>query len=52
MVEPETPAATPANACTRGSATPAPTQTAVELPSTIAGQTAAQETCSNGNVKD
>ena len=32
--------------------TPAPTETAVEPPSAIAGQTAAQETCSNGNVKD
>jgi LCP family protein required for cell wall assembly len=35
-----------------GSATPAPTESAVELPSAIAGQTAAQETCSNGNVKN
>jgi len=32
--------------------TPAPTESAVELPSAIAGQTAAQETCSNGNVKN
>nr|WP_208382354.1 LCP family protein [Microbacterium ulmi] len=32
-------------------ATPAPSETAIELPSSISGQTAAQETCSNGNVK-
>ena len=45
LAEP-TPGATPDPA-----ATPAPTETAIELPSSIAGQTAAQETCSNGNVK-
>lgn len=48
VVEPTDPA-TPAEP-TPG-ATPDPTQTAVELPSDIAGQTAAQQTCSNGNVK-
>jgi len=32
-------------------ATPDPTSTAIDLPSSIAGQTAAQQTCSNGNVK-
>jgi hypothetical protein len=49
----ETDAATPApeDSATPGE-TPAPTETAVELPSDIAGQTAAQETCSNGNVKN
>jgi LCP family protein required for cell wall assembly len=31
--------------------TPAPQETAVALPSTIAGQTAAQNTCSNGNLR-
>ncbi|WP_396667571.1 LCP family protein [Microbacterium sp. R86528] len=31
-------------------ATPAPTETAVELPSSITGSTAADATCSNGNV--
>ncbi|WP_345800506.1 LCP family protein [Microbacterium sp. AZCO] len=46
----ETPAAEPTPAAT-DAATPAPTQTAAELPSSIAGQTAAQNTCSNGNVK-
>ena len=56
VVEPtpgETDAATPApeDSATPGE-TPAPTETAVELPSDIAGQTAAQETCSNGNVKN
>ncbi|MGP3534008.1 LCP family protein [Microbacterium sp. RD1] len=30
---------------------PAPEETAVALPSTIAGQTAAQNTCSNGNLR-
>ena len=44
------PPATPDPAATPGE-TPAPTDTAVALPSDIAGQTAAQETCSNGNVK-
>lgn len=44
------PPATPDPATTPGE-TPAPTDTAVALPSDIAGQTAAQETCSNGNVK-
>jgi LCP family protein required for cell wall assembly len=32
-------------------ATPSPSETPVELPSSIAGVTAAQETCSNGNVR-
>jgi len=31
--------------------TPAPTETSVALPSTIPGSTAAQETCSNGNLR-
>lgn len=31
--------------------TPAPTSTSIVLPSEIAGQTAAQSTCSNGNVR-
>jgi LCP family protein required for cell wall assembly len=43
-VEPTTPDPT-------ATATGAPTETPVELDSAIAGQTAAQETCSNGNVK-
>jgi len=52
VVEPETPAETPVETTAPdASATPAATPTAVELPDTIAGQTAAQETCSNGNVK-
>lgn len=33
-----------------GSATPTPTPGVVDLPSAVPGQTAAQETCSNGNV--
>ncbi len=32
-------------------ASPAPTSDAIQLPSGIAGQTAAQATCSNGNVR-
>lgn len=32
-------------------ASPAPTSDAIQLPSGIAGQTAAQSTCSNGNVR-
>jgi LCP family protein required for cell wall assembly len=48
VVPPTTPTETPTP---DPSATPTPTETAVELPSAIAGQTAAQETCSNGNVK-
>ncbi|TDN91523.1 LCP family protein [Microbacterium sp. BK668] len=57
VVEPTTPAepTTPVEPAPEASATPgetsAPTETAAELPSSIAGQTAAQETCSNGNVK-
>ncbi len=53
VVQPSTPA--PAPAATAGStptATPAPTSSAgsaVALPSSIAGQTAAEQTCSNGN---
>ncbi|MFG6504043.1 LCP family protein [Microbacterium sp. P05] len=31
-------------------ATPTPSETAIALPDSIAGQTAAQETCSNGNL--
>lgn len=30
---------------------PAPTESAIALPSSIAGQTAAQDTCSNGNLR-
>jgi len=53
VVEPETPAEPSVEApVPDASATPAPTPTTVELPSTIAGQTAAQETCSNGNLRD
>jgi anionic cell wall polymer biosynthesis LytR-Cps2A-Psr (LCP) family protein len=44
------PSDTPAPTPTTG-ATPDPTSTAIDLPSSIAGQTAAQQTCSNGNVK-
>ncbi len=52
VVEPETPAESPVETTAPdASATPAPTPTVVELPDAIAGQTAAQETCSNGNVK-
>jgi len=52
VVEPETPDAAPVDPATPGDAaapgeTPAP---GVTLPSTIPGQTAAQETCSNGNL--
>ncbi|WP_243076427.1 LCP family protein [Microbacterium sp. SS28] len=46
VVEPETPAETAAPDPSATAAAPA-----VELPSSIAGQTAAQNTCSNGNVK-
>ncbi|QIG41172.1 LytR family transcriptional regulator [Microbacterium sp. 4R-513] len=49
--EPTTPVEPAPEASATPGETPAPTETAVELPSTIAGQTAAQETCSNGNVK-
>jgi len=51
VVEPTTPVTpNPAASATPG-ATPAPTETAIALPSAITGQTADQETCSNGNVK-
>jgi len=43
---PETPA--PTDGATEQ---PAPQETAIALPDTIAGQTAAQSTCSNGNVR-
>jgi len=44
--------AAPAPATTsEGSSTPTPSSTAIVLPSEIAGQTAAQSTCSNGNVR-
>ncbi|OZD56647.1 transcriptional regulator [Rhodococcus sp. 06-1477-1B] len=52
------PTATPAPVATAGpaptqtaQASPAPTSDAITLPSGIAGQTAAQSTCSNGNVR-
>ncbi|MBN9195337.1 MAG: CoA transferase, partial [Microbacterium sp.] len=48
-----TPSATSTPGSTAGSTatpTPTPTDTAVALPSSIAGQTAAEQTCSNGNV--
>jgi len=52
VVEPTTPVEAPAPdpSATSGATTP-PADTSVELPSSIAGQTAAQETCSNGNVR-
>jgi LCP family protein required for cell wall assembly len=54
VVEPTgepTDAATEAPAPTEGATeTPAPTETSIALPESIAGQTAAQETCSNGNL--
>jgi LCP family protein required for cell wall assembly len=45
--EPVAPTAEP----TPGTETPAPTETAIALPPEISGSTAAQETCSNGNVR-
>ncbi|MEU1972682.1 LCP family protein [Microbacterium sp. NPDC019599] len=52
VVEPETPIETPTETpAPDATSTPAPSETAVALPSAIAGQTAAQETCSNGNAK-
>ncbi|MCR2783509.1 MULTISPECIES: LCP family protein [unclassified Microbacterium] len=54
VVEPETPAApAPTEAAPAPGETAAPSETpapGVTLPSSIAGQTAAQETCTNGNV--
>ena len=51
VVEPTTPAEpTPSGPVCDARRDAAPTETAVELPESIAGQTAAQETCSNGNV--
>jgi anionic cell wall polymer biosynthesis LytR-Cps2A-Psr (LCP) family protein len=44
-----TPSATPSGTPTPGATTPA--DEAVELPSSITGSTAAQETCSNGNLR-
>ncbi|WP_318841107.1 LCP family protein [Microbacterium sp. M28] len=56
VVVEETPATTPPAepAAPTESATPVPdpAQTAVALPDTIKGNSAAQQTCSNGNVKD
>jgi LCP family protein required for cell wall assembly len=54
---PSTPAATPTPAATApastatptATATPAPTTTSVALPSTVTGQTAAEQTCTKGN---
>jgi LCP family protein required for cell wall assembly len=53
VVEPTNPPVTPDTSTpTPGStATTAPTEEAVQLPSAITGSTAAQETCSNGNAK-
>lgn len=51
VVEPTAPVEPAPDPSATPGATDAPTDTAVELPSAIAGQTAAQETCSNGNVK-
>ena len=51
VVDPATPAPDPAaTAGATPGATDAPVETGVELDSAITGQTAAQETCSNGNV--
>jgi hypothetical protein len=46
-----TAAATPAPGATSSAAgsTPAPTSSAVSLPSNVTGQTAAQQTCTKGN---
>ena len=44
-----TPSPTPTDTA-GGGATPTPTPGVVDLPSAVPGQTAAQETCSNGNV--
>lgn len=52
VVEPTDPAEPTPDPSASPGATPAPSETAVALPSEIAGQTAAQETCSNGNVRD
>jgi LCP family protein required for cell wall assembly len=50
--EPGTAAPADTPAPTEGAtATPAPEESAIALPSTIAGQTAAQNTCSNGNLR-
>jgi LCP family protein required for cell wall assembly len=49
---PADPVETEAPAPTEGATeTPAPTETSIELPESIAGQTAAQDTCSNGNLR-
>jgi LCP family protein required for cell wall assembly len=53
VVEPEPgeePAASPTATPTPGE-TAAPTEEAIELPSSITGSTAAEETCSNGNLR-
>ncbi|WP_415113157.1 LCP family protein [Microbacterium sp.] len=47
VVEPATPGTTDPSA----TPTPQATETAIELPPEITGQTAAQETCSNGNLR-
>lgn len=52
VVEPTEPTEPAPDPSATPGATPAPTETAVALPSEIAGQTAAQETCSNGNLRD
>jgi LCP family protein required for cell wall assembly len=52
VIEPTTPPVEPTPAPTAGATqTPAPTETAIALPPEITGSTAAQETCSNGNVR-
>lgn len=59
VVEKPTPAPTPTGSASAGpttSATPSPTPSAAssdtaELPSAVVGQTAAENTCSNGNVR-
>lgn len=47
-----TPAPTDGSPTDGASPTPAPTSSAIVLPDGIAGQTAAQATCSNGNVRE
>lgn len=47
-----TPPAEPVAPTESATPTPDPAQTAVALPDTIKGNSAAQQTCSNGNVKD
>ena len=51
VVTPETPVPTETTAPTPDASAP-PAQEAIALPSDITGSTAAQETCSNGNLRD